>query len=261
MFPKPLILSLLLCTACASATGNDPDAGRADARVRADAGDSDAALADAGAADDASPSPDAASGPANLLLTEIVDATLVGGLPKFAELTNIGGMPAELSGYSLGLYSNGSTTLSGNSSVVLSGTLAAGESYVISFEDGDAPGSGSFRTVYGFDPDNFAFGAVINGNDVLLLFLADGGGTGGAATGTGADATIVDGFGVVGAGGSPGGGTGEAWEYTDGYASRKPATAGPAVIFDINEWQLSGPNLLDGLDASGIAAVTSPGSF
>jgi hypothetical protein len=193
--------------------------------------------------------------PANILITEIVDATLTGGLPKFVELTNIGGMSADLSGYSLGMYSNGNTTLSGNASRVLSGTLAAGDSYVLNFENSDAAGSSSFRTVYGVDPDNFDFGALINGNDVLVLFLADGGGTGGAATDTGADATKVDAFGVVGVDG-----VGEAWDYTDGYASRMPAISSPAIIFDAAEWQFSGPDALDGLDASGIAAVTTPGT-
>jgi hypothetical protein len=195
-----------------------------------------------------------------VLITEIVDATQPNGLPKFVELTNIGGMPADLSGYSLGVYSNGNTTLNGASSRVLSGSLAGGDSYVVSFENSDAAGSSTFLTVYGADPDNFDFAALINGNDAVALFLADGGGAGGAATDTGADATKVDGYGVVGAGGSPGGGVGEVWEYTNGYASRTQATSGPAVIFDAAEWQFSGPGALDGLDASEIAALTSPGT-
>ena len=250
---RSTIAPCLLCFACASAGGSDPDASRADARIRSDGGLDDAASD--GGADSAPGQHDAMPGPANVLITEIVDATLAGGLPKFVELTNIGGMPADLSGYSLGVYSNGNTTLSGNTSRVLSGTLAAGDSYVLNFENSDAAGSSSFRTVYGVDPDNFDFGALINGNDVVVLFLADGGGTGGAATDTGADATKVDAFGVVGTDG-----VGEAWEYTDGYASRLPATSSPAITFDTAEWQFSGPDALEGLDASGIAAVTSPGT-
>lgn len=259
MFIKSSIASLLLlCASCASATGSDPDAARADGRVRADAGAGDAAATatDGGNVDSGSALPDAAPGPANLLITEIVDGTLPSGLPKFVELTNIGGMPADLSGFSVGVYSNGGTMLQGDS-LVLSGTLAAGDSYVINFDDADAAGSSTFFTVYGGDPDHFDFAALINGNDVVVLFLADGGGAGGAATGTGADATAVDRYGVVGAGGSPG----EPWEYTDGYASRKQSTTGPAAVFNAVQWDFSGADALDGLDASGIAALTSPGSY
>ena len=263
MSPKLSIATLLVCASCASATGSHPDAGRADARVRADAGDGDASEAspDAGGADSGPSGPDAAPTPANVLITEIVDATLPNGLPKFVELTNIGGMAADLSGYSLGVYSNGNTTLLNNNSVLLSGSLAANASYVVSFENSDGVGSGTFQSVYGMDPDHFAFAAVINGNDVIHLFLADGGGAGGVATGTGADATLVDAYGVVGAGGSPGGGIGEVWEYTDGHASRKQGTTGPAATFDDSQWQFSGADALDGLDASGIAAVTSPSTY
>ncbi len=257
---KSSIAPFLLCFACASATGSDPDASRADARIRSDGGLADAQADGNGDPDGGSSQPDATAGAANVLITEIVDATLTGGLPKFVELTNIGGMPADLSGYSLGVYSNGNTTLNGSVSRLLSGSLAAGDSYVLNFENSDAAGSSSFLTVYGADPDNFDFAALINGNDVVVLFLADGSGTSGVATDTGADATKVDGYGVVGVGGSPGGGVGEPWEYTDGYASRMLSTTGPAVIFNAAEWTFSGRDALDGLDASEIAALTSPGS-
>jgi hypothetical protein len=250
------LYALLAVASCASATGNDPDGGtRADARIRADSGIADASGVDADPA-----VPDAAPGPALLLISEVVDASLAGGLPKFVELTNIGGVSADLSGYSLGVYSNGGNSLLRDPSVVLSGSLAAGSSYVISFENSDSPGVGSFNSVYGVDPDNFDYSAQINGNDVIALFLADGTGAGGAATGQGSDATLVDIYGVIGAGGSPGGGVGEAWEYTDGFASRLPSVTAPNATFTAAEWQFSGPDALDGVDASGIAAMTSPGS-
>jgi hypothetical protein len=259
-------LFLLLSTSCASGQGGQPDASRADSRIRADAspndgGTDDASLVDAMPGIDADLSqPDAPPTPANLLITEIVDATLTGGLPKYVEVTNIGGMGADLSGYSVGIYSNGNSTLQ-STSKVLSGSLAAGSSYVISFEDGDSAGSGSFFTVYAADPDFFDFAALINGNDVVALFLADGGGTAGAATGDGSDATLVDLYGVVAAGGSPDGGTGEVWEYTDGFATRKQSTTGPTATFTPAEWQFSGVDALEALDAGEIAALTSPGSF
>lgn len=253
-----VLISALCCTlaSCASATSSDPDGGgRADARIRSDSG-----VPDASAADAAPGAPDAAPGPASLLISEVVDATLSGGLPKFVELTNVGGMAADLSGYSVGVFSNGGNTLLRDPSIVLSGNLAPGASYVLSFENSDSPGVGSFNSVYGADPDNFVYSAQINGNDVIALFLSDGGGPGGAATGQGADATLVDLYGVIGAGGSPGGGVGEPWEYTDGFASRMQSVTAPSAVFTPSEWQFSGPDVLDGVDASGIAAMTSPGS-
>ena len=87
-----------------------------------------------------------------LIISEVVDATLPGGLPKFVELTNTGATTIDLSGYSIGNYSNGGLTLGGTSSTVLSGMLAPCESYVISYENSDAPGVGLFFDTYGFDP-------------------------------------------------------------------------------------------------------------
>ena len=41
-----------------------------------------------------------------LIISEVVDATLPGGLPKFVELTNTGSTTLDLSGFSIGNYSN-----------------------------------------------------------------------------------------------------------------------------------------------------------
>lgn len=260
----PSVLIVFLGS-CASATGDaGPDGGsRLDARVRADGGaaadaTADSQGADAGASgtpDAALPAPDAASGapdgaPAGetLLITEIVDADLSGGLPKFVELTNLGASPVDLSEFSIGVFSNGSFTLSGSASTVLSGNLGTGESYVVSFENGDTPGSSSFRTVYGFDADNMDFGAFINGNDVVALYR-------GPATGNGSDAVLVDVYGVIGTDG-----TGEVWDYQDGFATRRQASTTPSPVFAAADWGFSGAAALDGVDASGIAAATSPGS-
>ncbi len=187
---------------------------------------------------------------ADLIISEIVDATLPGGLPKFVELTNTGPDPIDLSNYSIGNFSNGATTLGGGSSTVLSGILQSCESYVISYETGDSPGVGMFFDTYGFDPDNFDLGAFFNGDDVLALYL-------GAATGDGSDATLVDVYGEIGVDG-----TGTAWEYTDSYVRRSVATANP--VFDPSEWIIPGPNALEtGDDATELPLIlseTSPGT-
>lgn len=188
-----------------------------------------------------------------LIISEIVDAPLPGGLPKFVELSNIGDAPLDLSTFSIGNFSNGSTNLGGGASTVLSGILSVGDSYVISYEGSDSPGSGSFYDTYGFDPDNFDLGAFINGDDVLALFL-------GPATGDGSDATLVDVYGVIGVDG-----TGEVWEYIDGYSGRLASVTGPNATFTPAEWDFGGANSLEtGNDVEELALIlanTSPGVF
>ena len=252
---------------CALASGDAADAGEGDARVRSDAspGSADAEpMVDGSSSTTADASPptadatqgsDAQQSSDTVLITEIVDGTLTGGLPKFVEISNLGASPVDLAGYSLGVYSNGGTTLLGGSSVVLSGDLAVGSSFVVSFETGDTLTSSSFLSVYGFNADNVDFGAQINGNDVVALFRADGNGTAGAATASGNDATLVDIYGVIGVNGA-----GQSWEYTDGFATRRQAATLPSSVFDTNEWGFSGVDALDGLDAAGIIGATSPGS-
>ena len=167
-----------------------------------------------------------------LIISEVVDATLPGGLPKWVELTNCGDTTVDLANYSIGNFNNGGTTLGGGASTVLSGMLAPGDSYIISYESSDSPGVGIFFDVYGFDPDNFDLGAFTNGDDVLALFV-------GPATGDGSDATLHDVYGVIGVDG-----TGEAWEYTDGYSYRLPGSM-PTAVFDPAQWFFGGANSLE----------------
>lgn len=186
-----------------------------------------------------------------VIISEVVDATLPGGLPKFVELTNCGDVPANLGLFSIGNFNNGGTNLGGGASVVLSGILAPGESYVVSYENNDSAGVGTFFDTYGFDPDNFDLGAFINGDDVMALFL-------GPATGDGSDAPLVDVYGVIGTDG-----TGEAWEYTDGHSTRLPGF-GPNAVFDPAEWDFGGADSLEtGDDVTEMALIlaeTTPGT-
>lgn len=192
---------------------------------------------------------------ADLIISEVVDATLPGGLPKYVELTNTGAAAVDLSAYSIGNYSNGGTTLGGGASTLLTGTLAPGDSYVISYESSDSPGVGLFFQTYGFDPDNFDQGAFVNGDDAIALFL-------GAATGDGSDATLVDVYGAIGVDGS-----GEAWEYTDGYSYRSFNTVAGTATFTPGEWFFGGADSLedpvagdDMVETGLILANTTPGT-
>jgi hypothetical protein len=188
---------------------------------------------------------------ANLIISEVVDATLPGGLPKFVELTNTGDTALDLSGYSIGNINNGDPS-SNNAPSTLSGMIAPGDSYVISYENNDEPGIGMFFDTYGFDPDYFDTGAWINGDDVIVLYP---GNPGAPHDGTGA----IDVYGVVGVDG-----TGEVWEYTDGYSYRLPdyiAGQNPMVT---DEWFFGGANALEtGSDPEELQLIldlTTPGT-
>jgi hypothetical protein len=196
----------------------------------------------------------AGSANADLIISEIVDATLPGGLPKYAELTNTGASPVDLSLYSVGNCNNGGVTFGGGATTPLVGTLAPGASFTLCYEaDPGVPATSSFATTYGFEPDFYMGGAFINGDDVVVLCL-------GAATDP-ATATIVDVYGDIGVDG-----TGQVWEYTDSYAYRC-GTAANGGVFDPNDWTIPGFNTLEGTcggddtcELANILAETTPGS-
>ncbi len=188
---------------------------------------------------------------ADLIISEIVDATLPGGLPKWVEITNTGGASVDMSQYYIGNINNGDPD-SGFSATQLSGTLAAGDSYVVSYENSDGPGVGMFFDTYGFDADNHDPGSWINGDDVVALYFGDPGVPHDGST-------AVDIYGVVGVDG-----TGENWEYTDGYSYRLPNYISGQNPFVEAEWFFGGANSLEtGDDVTELALIlanTTPGT-
>ncbi len=187
---------------------------------------------------------------ANLIISEVVDGTLTGGTPKFVELTNTGPDGIDLAHYSFGNMNNGNTTLGGGSAKVLAGILAPGDSFVLGYDNDNDP----FNSVFGFDADFLMGGTYINGDDTLILFH-------GAATGDGTDATIVDVYGVIGTDG-----TGEDWEYTDGYSYRLGTTGNNGVL-DISDWFVGGKDSLeagcggdDACETVNLQTLTTPGT-
>ena len=187
---------------------------------------------------------------ANLIISEVVDGTLTGGTPKWVELTNTGASDVDLANYSFGNMNNGNTTLGGGSAAVLTGTIAPGDSFVLGYDNDNDP----FNSVYGFDADFLMGGTYINGDDTLILFH-------GAATGDGTDATIVDIYGVIGTDGS-----GEDWEYTDGYSYRLGTTGNNGVL-DISDWFVGGKDSLeagcggdDACETVNLQTLTTPGT-
>lgn len=182
---------------------------------------------------------------AALIISEVVDATLSGGNPKFVEITNTGGSPFTFTEGGIIVQSNASTDLAID--VDLTGvTIASGSSYVIQSSAND--GVNVFETTYGFAADLYTAAFFSNGDDrYILTDKADG-------------SNLLDIHGQIDTDG-----TGSAWEYTDGYAYRLPtATSGNGGVFDISEWFHSGINGLetgdDVTEAPLIVANTTPGT-
>ena len=76
----------------------------------------------------------------------------------------------------------------------------------------------------------------INGDDAIELFQND---------------AVVDTFGAIDVDGS-----GETWEYTDGWAYRKDGETANSGTFDAANWTFSGTDALDG-EGTNTAATTA----
>lgn len=179
---------------------------------------------------------------ADIIISEVVDATLAGGNPKFVELTNTGNADYTFgAGAGIIVQSNANTDL--DIDVDLTGVvIPAGASYVIQSSSND--GQNVFFNTYGFHADLYTPAFFSNGDDRYIV--TDGG--------------ILDIHGQIDTDG-----TGEAWEYTDGYAYRLPDyVSGVGSAFDISQWFHSGVNGLetgdDVTETQLILANTTPGT-
>jgi uncharacterized protein len=160
-----------------------------------------------------------------LIITGIIDGGRTGGLPKALELyatTNI----ADLSVYAIDNANNGGAF--DGTTIPLSGSATAGSFLYVASE---IPG---FNAYFGFNPNFTGSSLNVNGDDVVGLFQS---------------AVLVDVFGVLGLDG-----TGQPWEYLDGYAYRISGT-GPSATFTLSDWTFSG------IDATDAFANTAPPGF
>ena len=154
-------------------------------------------------------------------ITGVLDGPLSGGIPKLVELFAYENI-ADLSDYTLQVFNNGN--LSPSTTWAFSGSANAGDFfYAVSTSTTDA----SLDTFFGSAPAPiFRNGNAFNGDDALQLFK---------------NGVAVDSFGDIGTDG-----TGEPWEYTDGWAYRNDGTGPDGDTFQIVNWSFSGPNALDG---------------
>ncbi|GAB2199165.1 ExeM/NucH family extracellular endonuclease [Sessilibacter sp. MAH4] len=168
---------------------------------------------------------------AGMVLTGIFDGPLPGGLPKGYEVYVTEDI-ADASLYGLGSANNGGGS-DGQEFTFSPVSLSAG-SYVYVVTD-----SVSFSDFFGVTPE-FVFesgSANINGDDAIELFF---------------NGSVVDLFGEVDVDG-----TGQPWEYLDGWAYRLSGSVASST-FDITEWSFSGPNAYDGETSNTTAANPLP---
>gem|GEM_PF-391351 len=172
-------------------------------------------------------------GSGNLIISGVFDGPLTGGIPKGVELYVINNI-ADLSSYGLGSATNGGGT-DGQEFTFPSDAATAGDYLYIASE------SSAFNTWFGFSPDYTHSSVEVNGDDAIELFY---------------NSTVIDVFGDINVDG-----TGQAWDYLDGWAYSKN-NRGVSTIFNTDHWTFSGINALDGETTNAVAATPFPaGTF
>jgi predicted extracellular nuclease len=162
----------------------------------------------------------------SLVITGVFDGPLTGGLPKGVELFVTADV-SDLSIYGIGSANNGGGTDNQEFTFPAVAALAGTYLYV-------ASEVAQFTAFMGFAPNYTAGAANINGDDAIELFQ---------------NGAVIDTFGDINTDGS-----GQPWEYMDGWAARVPGTAA-SPTFDISNWSFSGANAFDG-EASNASAAT-----
>ncbi len=167
----------------------------------------------------------------DLILTGVMDGTLSGGTPKVVELFARNRI-SDLSLYGLGGANNGG----GSDGEEFSFPAVEVEAGTFIYVATEAP---NFITFFGFSPDyttGSSGAASLNGDDAVELFLNE---------------EVIDVFGEINEDG-----TGQAWEYTDGWAYRVNGSGPDATTFTIEHWSFSGIDALD--DETGNDSAASP---
>jgi len=155
----------------------------------------------------------------SLIITGVIDGPLTGGTPKAVELY-VSNNISDLSVYGLGFANNGGG--SDGIEFTFSAVSASAGDFIYVASEND-----KFFNFFGVAPDSISSALTINGDDAVELYKGG---------------TVVDVFGAIAVDG-----TGEPWEYLDGWAYRNDATGGlDTSTFLLSEWYFSGPNALDG---------------
>ncbi len=167
----------------------------------------------------------------SLILTGVYDGPLPGGLPKGVEIY-VPNAIADLSKCGIGSANNGGGS-DGQEYTFPPDQVAAGSFIYVSSE------ATEFETWFGF-PTSYSVGPTmsINGDDAVEVFCND---------------SVVDTFGDINASG-----TGQGWEYLDGWAYRNAGTGPSGTTFMPSEWTFSGPDVWDGEEGNTNATSAHP---
>ena len=155
-----------------------------------------------------------------LLITGIYDGPLPGGEPQGIELFVTKDIP-DLSLFGFGSITNGN----GSNGIEVDFPIGAVEANTFLYLTSD---SASFHDFFGFAPTMISGSASINGDDAVELFCKQG------------THAVIDVFGEPNVDG-----TGEIWEYTDGWTYRKDETIADGN-FTSSNWTFGGLNALEG---------------
>ena len=166
----------------------------------------------------------------DMVITGVIDGPLSGGVPKAVEFYVINDI-ADLSAYGFGSANNGGGS-DGQEFTFPAVSANAGDFIYVATE------TSGFHDFFGFDPDYTSNAASINGDDAIELFE---------------NGVVIDVFGDINTDG-----TGEPWEYTDGWAYRKDGTGPDGSSFVLSNWTFSGTNALDGETSNDTAATPFP---
>ena len=166
----------------------------------------------------------------NLVITGAYDGPLTGGTPKGVELFVLANI-ADLSQYGLGSANNGGGT-DGEEFTFPAVPATAGTFIYVSSE------STQFTNFFGFAPDYTTGAMSINGDDAVELFFNGG---------------VIDVFGDINVDG-----TGQPWDYLDGWASRNTGTGPDGSSFQLGNWSFSGINVFDGQTTNATSPTPMP---
>jgi hypothetical protein len=176
---------------------------------------------------------DDATGSAALVISGIIDGDVSAGQPKALELYVTADID-DLSAYGIGSANNGGGTDGEEWSFPADAASVGDYIYVV-----DANGTNQFQQFFGFAADYVAtgFALSINGDDAVELFQ---------------EGEVIDVYGEISTDG-----TGEAWEYSDGWAYRNNDAGSNGGNFDINNWTVMDDGV-DGADNNGDATEPFP---
>ncbi|GAA0350978.1 hypothetical protein GCM10009092_14220 [Bowmanella denitrificans] len=166
----------------------------------------------------------------SLVLTGVIDGPLSGGIPKAVELY-VAKDIADLSQCGVGFANNGGGT-DGEEFTFPAQSVSAGTFLYVASE------TSGFTSFFGFAPDFTSGAASINGDDAIEVFC---------------DNVVVDTFGDPSVDGS-----GQAWDYLDGWAYRSANTGPDGTNFNVSSWTFSGTNALDGTSSNATAGAPFP---